>query len=52
MMGIWDKASDGSKEGERFYFQMRRSGNDVGFVQGNVGVIFLVHIEIFDKALP
>jgi hypothetical protein len=52
MMGIWNEASYGPEQRKRLDLQMCGGGNDVGFVQRDVGVIFLVDIEILDKALP
>jgi len=51
-MRIRDQTGDGAQNGERFYFEVCRTGDDVRFVEGYMGIVLFVDIKIFHKTLP
>ena len=50
-MRIRDETSDGAENGERFNLQVRRSWDDIRFVQRDVRIILLVYVQIFNETL-
>lgn len=52
MMRVGYQAGDGPQDSEWFYFEVRRTGNDVSFVEGNISVVFFIDVEVLYKALP
>jgi hypothetical protein len=50
MMRIWNKTRYGSEEGERLNLDVCGRGDNLGFVEGDVGVVLFVDVEVFDEA--
>lgn len=50
-MGVGNEPSNGTQEGEWFDLKMCGLKDDVGFVEGNVSVIFFIYIKVFNKSL-
>lgn len=50
MVGVGDETGDGAEECKRFNLEMGRGGLNVRFVERDEGVIFLVHVEVFNEA--
>ena len=50
-MRIRDETSDGAENGEGFNLQVRRSWDDIRFVERDVRIILLVYVQIFNETL-
>lgn len=49
MVGVGDETCDGPEEGEGFDFEVRRVVENLIFVEGDVGIVFFVDVEVFDE---
>lgn len=48
---VGDEAGDGAEEAEGLDLEVSRVGEDLGLVEGDVGVVLLVDVEVLDEPL-